>query len=125
MFQDGARDFFGEYLAIHGKSLPARHPRRRGRAQRQRIQPAQLFFQKPRCGGVLVALERITANELGKTVGLMRRRAHYRPHLAQNYGDAALGELKRCLGSGQPAADYMSLHWVLRVPRDLCFPPYR
>jgi hypothetical protein len=58
----------------------------------------------------LIAFERITADQFGKSVGLVRLGAEDRAHFMETYIDTALGELESGLGTGQPASNYLDLH---------------
>ena len=82
---DGAGDFLGEDDAVHGERVSARHSRDGGRAQEQRIEPPQFFFQEPGRGAFLVRLERVAADQFGQAVGLMRRRLTGRAHLVEDH----------------------------------------
>ena len=53
---------------------------------------------------MLIALERIAANEFRKPVGLMRIRGADGAHFMQDDVDAALGQLPCGFGAGQSAA---------------------
>jgi hypothetical protein len=54
---------------------------------------------------VLIALQRITADEFGKTVGLMRIGSPNGAHLMERDIHAAPGELPRGFGARKPSAD--------------------
>ena len=53
----------------------------------------------------LGALERVGANQLGETVGLVRRRAAHAAHFMDHDVVPALGELPRGFAAGESAAD--------------------
>ena len=54
---------------------------------------------------MLVALERVAADQLGETIGLVSVRGPDRPHLVEDDADAAFSELKCGFGSSDTSSD--------------------
>ncbi len=57
----------------------------------------------------VVGAERIGADELGESVGLMRLRRPRRPHLVERDGHGRRGELPGGFAAGKAAADDVNL----------------
>jgi hypothetical protein len=55
---------------------------------------------------MLVAFQRVAADQFGETVSLMRVGRADWPHFVKRDLDAALGELPCCFRAGQAASDY-------------------
>ena len=55
---------------------------------------------------MLIALQRIAADEFGQAVGLMRVGRAHRPHLVKRDVDAALRQLPGRFRAGKAAADH-------------------
>ena len=55
---------------------------------------------------MLIAFQRIAADQFGETVGLMRVRGAHGAHFVKCYVDAALGELPCRFRAGEAASDY-------------------
>ena len=92
-------------IAIHCQRAASGDSRAVGCIEDQRAEEPHLGLEQAVSVGELRALERVRANELGESVGLVRRRRHDRTHLVQRYLEPAGGELPRCLRAGEAPAD--------------------
>jgi hypothetical protein len=103
---NGAGHLRRKYIAIHRERLTTRHAGDGSGAQQQRVQTPEFFFEKPRCGWMLIALERIAADQLGQAIGLVCVGGSDRAHFVQNHIDPALRQLPRGFGTGQAASGH-------------------
>ena len=101
----GVGDGLRKRMAIDGQRGARRHARRIGRAHDDRAEPAHLFFDQPDGVIDLVGAERIAADELGQSVGLMHGGRPHRPHLVNGDVGAELGRLPGRLATREPAAN--------------------
>ena len=104
--------FRGESDAIHRKRLAAGHARFLRRPQQQRIEPPQFFLEQPRSRRMLIALQRIAADQLGQAVGLMRIGGAHRPHFVERDVDAALRELPGGFRARKASADHCDVRFA-------------
>ena len=86
-------------------AAPGGHARDFGGVHHERIQPAHLLFQQSDRVVELVAAERVAADELGETVGLVDVGGPDGPHFVDGDGNAARGSLPGSLAAGQAAAN--------------------
>ena len=103
---DRAGDFLRERDAIHRQRLTSGNARLFRRAKQQRIEAAQLFLEQPGCRWMLIALQRIAADQFGQAVGLVGVGRAHGPHFVERDIDAALRELPCGFGAGEASADY-------------------
>ncbi len=85
--------------------MAARHASLLSRAQQQRIQPAQFFFEQPGRGVFGFALQRIAANQFRQPVRFVRGRGAHRAHFRQHAIVAGARNLPGRLATRQAAAE--------------------
>ena len=102
---DAGFDRVGKLLAIDGKCAAGRNCGFARAGDNDRIEPGQLFFQKP--DGIFKrgAAQRVAADELGQARGLMRRSAAQRTHLEKVDLNPGAGSLPCRFAAGKPAPD--------------------
>src|SRR4051812_18093777 len=93
----------GEYIAVDGERAPARHARLIGRLENDRTEHTHLGLEQPVRVGRLSALERVGADELRETIGLVRRRAADAAHLVNDDIVSPHGELPGGFAAGESA----------------------
>ena len=103
-------DLPSEAVAIDGERATGRKLVTVGGRHDQGMRAPHLLMQQPDgiVGGV-VGAERIGADELGESVGLMRLRRPRRAHLVERDGHGRRGELPGGLAAGKTAADDVNL----------------
>ena len=92
-------------MAIDGQRGAGRHARGIGRPHHDRAEPAHLLFDQPDGVVDLVGAERIAADQLGQSVGLMHGGRPHRPHLVNGDVRAGFSGLPRRFTTREPAAD--------------------
>ena len=97
-------------LAVNRQRGPARHPGDIGTGQQDTSQCAQLGLQQAVRVGEVHRFEGVAADQLGQTIGLMRRSPDLGTHLVQGYPDATLRERPRRLRAGKTSADDGGVH---------------
>src|SRR5262249_31725075 len=111
MSRNGRRNTLGKAVTVDGQSAAGRHLVCVSSAHYEGAEPAHFLVQQAdRVVLRVVRTKRIRADELGAAVGLVNRRASFRPHFVQHDGDACLRELPGRLGACEPAAD--NVNWL-------------
>ena len=116
MSGNGRRHRLGKAVTVDSQSAAGRHLVGVGSPHYERAEPAHFLVQKAdRVVLRVVRTKRIRTDELGAAVGLVNRRASFRPHFVQHDGDACLRELPRRLGACEAAAD--NVNWLYLTHR--------
>ncbi len=98
---DGRR----EHAAINRERASRRNTRSIRRLEDDRAEQTHFRLEQTVSVRQLCALESVRADQLGQSIGLVRRRHDHRPHLVELYINPARGELPRCFRPGKPASD--------------------
>ena len=107
MFVNGLCHGTREQLAIHGERRAGRHARDLGCVHHERVEPPHFIFQQADGIVEFVAAERIAADELCETIGLVDFCGPRGPHFVDSDSDASRSGLPGGLAASQPAPDHM------------------
>ncbi len=98
----------GEGVAIHRQGAARRHLAGVRGSHDQGAAATHLGVQK--ANGVVLPIvrpERVGTDQLGQSLGLVRRRHSHRPHFVQHHREPGLCGLPSGLGPRESAADHM------------------